>query len=185
MLPYIAQTYEVGRDLYYGAPYGATGTEEISVGHQYFVPLRIDNAITIKKIGIEPTATVSSAVVRAGVYKDAGLYFAKPGELLADFGTITASAAAFNETDGTVTLEVDKPGVYWFAFAGQTAAPTVRSSSAFPSPVVVPVGTSEPSAQVCGLGYRQTGVTGAFAAVARTTNLTGVAEVPWFYFQVD
>lgn len=185
-LPYTRNSVRVGADIYYATEVGVTGTEAITAGTQYFIPFRFDNKCSIKKIGFECTATVASAVARLGVYRDAGLYHARPGDLIAEAtGTVAASAAAFNEGDFTAA-SITKPGLYWLSLAMQTANGTVRTSSAVrQAGVLLPLTTTEPAAQAVGCGYTQTSITGALANVSAAASLTGVGEVPWLYILID
>jgi hypothetical protein len=185
-LPYTRNSVRVGADIYYATEVGVTGTETVTAGTQYFVPFRFDNKCQINKVGFECTATVASAVARLGIYKDAGLYFPRPAELIAEAtGTVAASAAAFNEGDFTSAV-ISKPGLYWLSFAMQTANGTIRTSSGVrQAGVLLPLTTTEPAAQLVGCGYTQTSITSALASVSASATLTGVGEVPWLYFQVN
>lgn len=185
-IPYTRNSVRVGADIYYATEVGVTGTEAITAGTQYFVPFRFDNKCVINKVGFECTATVATAVARLGIYKDAGLYHPRPGELIAEAtGTVAASAAAFNEGDFT-SATISKPGLYWLSLAMQTANGTVRTSSAVrQAGILLPLTTTEPAAQAVGCGYTQTSVTSALANVATTASLVGVGEVPWLYFQIN
>lgn len=189
-LPYTRQSHRVGADIYYATQVGVTGTEAVTAGTQYFIPYRFDNKVTIKKLGFECTATVATAVARLGIYSDAGLYFPRPGDLIAEddgAGTISAAAAAFNEGVFTTNvLRITKPGLYWLSIAIQTANGTVRTSSGVrQAGIPIPLTTTEPAAQAVGCGYTRTSVTSALSNVATTTTLTGVSEVPWLYFMID
>ncbi len=188
MLPYQQQTHRVGADIYYATEVGVTGTEAVTAGTQYFIPYRFDNKVTITKIGFECTATVATAVARLGVYKDAGLYYPRPGDLVAaGDSTVDAASAAFNEAAfSTNVLTISKPGLYWLSIAVQVANGTVRTSSGIrQAGIPIPLTTTEPAAQAVGCGYTKTGTTGALADVTTSTTLTGVSEVPWLYFLVD
>ncbi len=189
-LPYTRNNVRVGADIYYATEVGVTGTEAVTAGTQYFVPFRFDNKCTINKLGFECTATVANAVARLGVYKDAGLYHPRPGELIAEddgAGTVSAAAAAFNE-GVFVTNEcvIRKPGLYWLSIAIQTANGTVRTSSGIrQAGILLPLTTTEPAAQAVGCGYTKASVTSALANVANSDSLTGVGEVPWLYLQIN
>lgn len=189
-IPHTRNSLQVGADIYYATEVGVTGTEAVTAGTQYFVPFRIDNKVTIKRIGFECTATVATAVARLGFYKDAGLYYPRPGELVAEddgAGTVSAAAAAFNEgVFSTNVLRVSKPGLYWLSIAIQTANGTVRTSSGVrQAGIHIPLTTTEPAAQAVGCGYTKTGTTAALANVTSSTTLTGVSEVPWLYVLID
>ena len=187
-LPYLNTPVETGSNLYYATQVGVTGTEAVTIGHQYFVPFRFDNKATILNIGVEATATVANAVARIGVYKSTSLNGPRPGELITEGdSTVAVAAAAFQEVAfSTNALVIPKPGLYWLSVAVQVAAGTLRTSSAVEQAGVhIPVSASEPSAQGVGCGYRQASITSALADVGAAVELESVTEVPWIYFQVD
>lgn len=187
MLPYVQKTYKVGNDEYYALPVGVTGTEALTTGREYFLPIRIDNEITIKTIGVEATATAAGAIARVGLYKDAGLYFPRPGALIAEAdATVSVAAAGFEEgAFATHVLRVSEAGLYWLAIVNQTAAATVRTLSGVELDARIPFGTAEPAAQSVAVGYYKAGVTGALGDVAVADTLVPVVEAPWLYFKVD
>jgi len=172
--------------LYYQLPLGviSAGVAQ-TLQLQHFIPVRFDNKGVIKTVGCSVSGTVASAVSRVGVYKDAGKYAPRPGELIAQVSAAFATAA-LGAPEGTVNAAITKPGLYWLSFAMQTANGTIRTSSGVrQAGVLLPLTTTEPAAQLVGCGYTQTSITSALASVSATATLTGVGEVPWLYFQVN
>lgn len=187
MIPYNQQTYRVGGDYWYHATgVGTSAATALSTGVQYFIPVRIDNELVIKSIGVEATATAATAVAQVGVYKDAGLHYPRPGALIAQVGTnVSVAAAAFAESS-TATATISSPGLYWFSIVNQTAAATVRTFSLVRPVVPLFLGTTEPAAVGVTVAYSQASITAAaLADVSASATLTGQVVAPWLYFQVD
>jgi hypothetical protein len=187
MIPYDQQTYRVGGDYWYHATgVGTSAATALSTGVQYFIPVRIDNEITIKSIGVEATATAATAVAQIGVYKDAGKHYPRPGELITQVGTnVNVAAAAFAESS-TAECDITSPGLYWFSIVNQTAAATVRTFSLVKPCVPLALGTTEPAAVGVTVAYTISSITAAaLVDVSATATLAGVTLAPWLYMQVD
>lgn len=189
-LPYTQRGYRLGTSaapLYHNMPVGvaAAGVTQ-TTGRQFFIPIRIDNKLTIKTIGTHATSTVSNAVARVGIYKDAGQYYARPGELIGEASsTISVAAAAYVE--GTLTAAagaVKKPGLYWLSIVTQTAAGTLDHATMIEPVVPLSFGTTAPAAVSPVGALYQASITGAMADVSSTATLVGSVSWPWLFFSV-
>ena len=186
-LPYTRSARKTGADEYYTMPVGTSAATALTTGRQYFVPVRIDSVCGIKKLGVEPTATAATAIGRVSVYKDAGLAYPRPGELIKETAaTIDLSAAGFIEGTFTSNASITKPGIYWLSLVNQTAAATVRTSSLVENGgVALQFGTTKPAAaSVIGSLYLAS-ITGAVADVSVSATLVPSAFSPWFYYVID
>jgi len=189
-LPYLRQARNVAATAatsrYYTMPLGVTSVVTQTTGKQFWIPVRFDNKCIIDNIGVHPTSTVSGAVSRVGIYKDAGLFHPRPGDLIGEASsTISTAAAAYVE--GTLTAAngaIPKPGLYWLSIVTQTAAATLDSAGAIDHGIPLDFGTTAPSAVGTIGAYSVTGITGALANVANTTALVGNTAWPWLYYSV-
>lgn len=138
-----------------------TGTLRVS-------PWLVTRPLTIDRLGAEVT-TVGDAgsKVRLGIYGDTGNAY--PGALLLDAGQIAGDSATVQQL--TVSL-VMTPGLYWIGGVVQTVTttqPTVRTTTSWVPPVVIPLGTTLPTSNVSVIGLFQTSVTGALPSTFSTT----------------
>jgi hypothetical protein len=163
-LPYLAMVSQ----SYYRPQgnYGSVNTVVTAV--QYFTLLYVPYRTTLDRIGMRTSATSYSGtgISRLGIYaNNNGL----PSTLIADYGTITSTAASTNyEININETLNA---GLYWLSFAQQTAPTSggwlgVLTAAAQQNYQGLPVSLT--SAQSALTGYQQSGITTAFA------NVTGV-----------
>jgi len=190
-LPYLRQARNVAATAatarYYTMPLGviSAGVAQ-TTGKQFWIPVRFDNKCIVNKIGVRATSTVSGSVSRVGIYKDAGLFHPRPGDLIGEASaTLNTAAAAYVE--GTLTAAngaVTKPGLYWLSIVTQTAAGTLDSASAIDSGIPLDFGTTAPAAVGTVGAYSVLLVTGALASVANTTALTANTVWPWLYYSV-
>lgn len=88
----------------------------------------IGKACTVASLNLElVSGTGSSAVIRLGLYDDAGVN-GQPGHLIGDAGTITNGAVGFrNANFGGTPLVISNPGLYWLCAKTDTAAGTWRA----------------------------------------------------------
>lgn len=142
----------VGR--YAVPPTGQTNTA-VALNSLRAYPVQIRRRTTLDRIGISVTTGQASGVVRLGAFRDDGS--GRPGALIADFGTVDASATATPTITINQTLE---PGRVWLAGVSQGSAspPTVQvNNGALPG--ITAASISEAAANLN--GYEMTGVTGA------------------------
>lgn len=130
-----------------------------------YIPVWFGRACTLDRVGVSQSTTGgASSVMRLGLYTPdptTGL----PGEVLADFGTVTGNGDGYREI--TISQAVDA-GLHWQCIAAQgTGSPTVRASASVPHGQVFGDTTSTEfnlgNAVYC---PSQTGVSGAFATAS-------------------
>jgi len=136
---------------------GATGN-----GTMRTTPFYVPRALTLSRITAEVTAAGDAAsVVRLGIYADDGNGY--PGALVLDAGTIPGNVTGAAEI---IINQALSPGLYHIATVVQgvtTTQPTLRTINAVTAPAVS-YGTALPGGGTWGVGYKQTGVTGALPA---------------------
>jgi hypothetical protein len=110
----------------------APGTSAFTAGRLLFVPIWVDAAWSIDRVGFYLSTVAASSSVRIGIY-NAGSNGA-PGSLLVDFGTV-ATAVGTGEKTITVSQTL-QPGMYWLAMAAQGGNPTLYRY--WVSPVGIP-----------------------------------------------
>lgn len=160
--------------------FSATTSASLGINVLRVAPMRLGNAITISRIGIETTASgEAGGVIRIAIYADNG--FGYPGRLVADFGTVPGDAVAVSEITTSTLLT---PGTYWVGTVNQnvtTSQPTIRSlgttngvsTELIPFTASVTPGTNAAPS----IGYAALGVTGAAPSVwPASVNLTGVVS---------
>lgn len=190
MLQYTQKTRQLGTSSspnYHELPVGtiSAGATQ-TTGRQFFIPIRIDQKLTIGKIGCHATSTVATAVARVGVYKDAGLAYPRPGVLVGEAAsTLDVSAAGYPEgTLTTTTGAVARPGLVWLSIVTQTAAATLDACTNVENAVPLNFGTTKPAAVGTVGAYYKAGVTGALADVGATDTLVGAVVSPWLFYAV-
>lgn len=189
-LPYATKSFRLGTSaapLYHNLPVGvmAAGVAQ-TLQRQFFIPIRIDNKLTIKTIGCHATSTVATAVSRVGVYKDAGKYYARPGELIGEASS-TISTAAAGYPEGTLSSTaglIKKPGLYWLSIVTQTAQGTLDHATMIDPIVPLSFGTTAPAAVSPVGALYQASISGAMADVSSTATLVGSVSWPWLFFSV-
>lgn len=188
MLQYTQRTYRVGSDEWYTLPLGTSTTLTTTLQRQFFIPIRIDNKLAIKSLGLEITTGGASSVFRYGIYNDAGKYAARPGTLIAEAtATVTGASTGFIDNPFTVANSVvRRPGLYWLSVVNQSGtAAVVRAASNVESDARLSFGTTEPAAAGTVGAVYLASVSGAMADVSATASLVGAVSWPWLYFQVD
>lgn len=143
-----------------GIPY-IRSSKAVTINAMYLLPFAILADATLTQIAFEVSGAVATALARTGIYAASASTLLPTGSPIVDNGTIDAS------TTGTKTVSLSQAltaGVYWLAFVGQTAAPTVRHMAGV-SPFVA--NATFPSGS--GTGWNnalvQTGVSGALPSI--------------------
>lgn len=137
---------------------GATG------GHLRFVPVLIAEDMTIDRIGLEVTTASAGATIRLGLYEDnAGA----PGDLIADFGTV--SGAAVGVVEATISQALTKGRVFAAWVPSNNSMNFRRVSNGWN--LLQYTATQADAVDPSGVHWLQTGVTGALPATA-TASLT-------------
>ncbi|MGI5245428.1 right-handed parallel beta-helix repeat-containing protein [Dactylosporangium sp. CA-139066] len=109
---------------YYIAPGGTRATIAMAQSVEYAVPVYISQPGVITKLGCEVTAVgAAGTVVRLGVRANTG---GLPGAPLGEV-TVAGDATSPNGVEGTVSIAIPRPGLYWFTAVSQGGAATVRS----------------------------------------------------------
>lgn len=151
---------------------GAPGSSALTNQRLCAAPIRIEQATTIDRIGLEVTGAGSAgSVIRLGIYADAGGY---PGILIHDAGTIDGTSATYQEKTIAFTLQ---PGVYWLAACAQGSPTPTNPSSRLHVGAAAPIGWST-AATISGAlenGYIRDTVTGALPTPFTPTSVTASA----------
>ena len=152
---------------YYWLPNGCRNTvNTLGVGTLRVCPFWVPNAITLNRLGGEVTLTGDAgSKIRLGIYNDDGT--GRPGALVLDAGQIAGDSVAVQQLTINQALA---SGLYWIGGAVQAVTvtqPTVRcnvpsaGASATGYWPISDAGTAIPGAGATGIGFAQTGVTGA------------------------
>ena len=163
------------RNLYYRASTAGTAAFTAIENQTDYTPIWLPDC-TLDRIACRTSASFASgpATVRLGIYQNAADN--KPGNLLLDAGTVSATAAntAFEITISQVITE----GIYWLAFNTQSTAGTNsffgRNNNLGNANPLIGAGESSPNANLIA-GFTQSGVTGAFANAGTLTAAVSVA----------
>jgi len=169
-----------GSAFVHSATGAAAGSNVLSVGLVYAIPMFIPATAVYSSCGVIRTASVVGGTERLGVYSDGGGY---PLSLLADWGnTVVASATGqigFKQiTPGTSTSL--SAGWVWLACCPQGAANTIFSTVGTSTGAPVVLGTTVPSASGMTMGYSGPSTTGQLPASWGGT-FTECAVVPLVY----
>ena len=166
---------------YITAPHANRATLVTTLNRMYVIPIFLNHSITIASLACEATATVSTAVVRLGVYADLDGFGSGPGALLYGGGT-QAAATATNVEDTSAAGTVLGAGWNWLAVVGQTAAPTLRSSNAWTHTPAISTLAGVVGANL-GIFYLKSAVSGAlpspFSAIGENSASAG-PPIVWF-----
>jgi hypothetical protein len=135
----------------------------------YLIPFYLMIGATLTSISFEVSGAIALAVVRLGIYGSDATTMLPTGAAVADYGTTIAA------TTGTKTAAVSTaltPGLWWLAFVGQVAAPTVRQCTGW-TPYVA--SATFPSGSGVGWDncYVQTGVSGALPTIGSLADSDG------------
>lgn len=143
----------------------ARASTTMTLNLMHLIPFAIIKDATLTLVTFEVTANVATAVARAGIYAADPSTFLPTGSPVVDYGTV--SAATIGTPDFTVSTGLTA-GVWYLAFVGQTAAPTLRFGSGF-TPYVQRAGF--PSGTDAGWhnSWIQSGVSGALPAIGALT----------------
>lgn len=140
----------------YGVPPHVTRTTAApAVDAAYYVPFRVNRAVTISSLGVESTVGVAASTARIGIYADAA-GFNTPGALLAQTGDLATTGTGMVEAAVSIPLT---PGLYWTAVLAHstTVAATLRASGTYAENIAAS------SANIIGTnpraGLSQTGLT--------------------------
>jgi hypothetical protein len=114
-IDYVAGKY------YQAISYGGTTATAMVLNELRFAAIMIQRLHTFKSFAVDVTTGVATAVIRCGIYSDAG---GIPGARLKEFGSlIDASTSGQKEIVEDTLLN---PGIYWLASVAQVAAPTLN-----------------------------------------------------------
>ncbi len=129
-----------------------TAVEDVT----YYIPFFVNESTTFDRIACRTHSAFSgTATVRLGVYNQAN---GGPDTVAFDAGTVSCTAASTNyEITISQTLGA---GVYWLAFNSQSNATTNRFRS---TSTGYYQGLQGAALDAAGVGFSQTGVSGAFA----------------------
>lgn len=146
----------------------ARSSKTATLNAMYLMPFVLLSGATLSSIAFEVTANIATAVARLGIYASSASNL-PTGAAVADYGTTAA------DTTGTKTAAVSTvlaAGLYWLAFVGQTAAPTVRQCTGW-----TPYVASATFPAGSGVGwdncYVQTSVTGALPSIGTIVDSDG------------
>jgi hypothetical protein len=155
---------------------GTTSSYAAAANTLYAVPFIPATSDSVDRLGIGiSVAGGSGSVVRMGIYADNGDY--KPGSLLGDYGTASATTVAYAETATNGSPVALTTGtLYWLAFASQGSPatnPSVRAITGV-SPLIV-----TPNSDYTGcMGYDQGSISGSLpSSWGSTYNVA--PTVPW------
>jgi hypothetical protein len=155
-----------------------TATEDVT----YFSPVYLP-ACTLDRIGANSANTFSgSSTVRLGIYNNGTNNL--PTTVLLDAGTLNFTNPGDN-LEITISQTISA-GIYWLAFNSQTAASTNAYLGANGSTTVYSeiIGYAATAANGnANIGYRETGITGAFATVGTLTNTAN--NIPDVYVRIS
>ena len=151
------------------------GTAALNV--TYYLPIVIPNSITLDRISCTTSTTFAgTGVVRLGIYNIDGTGL--PSTVLLDAGTVSVTASS---TNYAITIsQAMTPGIYYLAACLQTSATTngFVGQTALYAPAMPQENTTPTGVSI--YGYRQTGVTGAFATAATTGPIVSSANITPF-----
>lgn len=101
------------------------GTLVMTQNRMFYVPLWLDRALTLNRIGVGVTTAAAGSTLRLGAYtavNDA------PDTLVADYGTVSAATTG----DKEITISQALPaGLTWLAIVAQGGTPTIYMSTPF------------------------------------------------------
>lgn len=166
---------------------GSRNTQTMTVNKAWAYRFEVTEEIAVlTAIGVEvTTGGAAGSVVRAGVRGDGG---GKPGNLIADLGTVATTGTGDKEITGFVPL---RRGWYWAEVVAQTAAPTVRgyglsSAMVAAAPPVMYDTSGSGGGTSSAVGVYVTGITGALASQypAGEKINTGATPYAWAKFSV-
>lgn len=117
---------------------------------------------TMDRIGVDvTTAGGAGAIVRCGIYDDAG---GTPGGRIAEASS-TADATTTGIKDLTISAVIPINGPYWFAVVSQVSACSIQGGPSWTT-WRSPLGTSAVGGTTAFVGKRQAGVSGALPSSA-------------------
>ena len=99
-----AQTYQTGLGI------SSTNNIICGGGRLVFWPVMFAYSGSLDLVGIKVQAANTATLIRLGLYADGGR---KPGDLICDFGTVSATSAGYKEI--VCEQEVAANTLYWFA----------------------------------------------------------------------
>lgn len=154
-------------------PTGGTVTTRSSktapANTMYLIPFALLSAATLTSIAFEVTANIATALARLGIYTADATTLLPSGAPLVDFGTFTADTITTRQCTVSQALTA---GVWWLAFVGQTAAPTVRQCAGW-SPYVASATFPAGSGVGWDNCYVQTAVSGALPSIGALADSDG------------
>lgn len=179
--------HRLGNAEWYTVP-GPVSTLLLTDQQQLFVPYYFAEQVTLDRVGVEVTTggTAASSVIRVGIYKDAGLNYARPGELQVDLGTLDGNPVAFTSITPSSSLVI-KQGLVWFSVCQQANPATKSTIRTVTSPTVPFINLSHgttAAAATQAVAYAKASTSGAFADVTSATTLTTVSAGPRVQFRI-
>lgn len=164
-----------GQQFVAGLPYGPDGpisVTSIGNGNMSLVPYRIESAHTWAGMSCHVTVAGSAgASYRLGIYADAG---GQPGALVADLGTVVATATGIVTATGAFTTP---PGWYWLAQVLQGTPSSAPTAVGFASGLAAGSPLSSTN-YTQGCGWHVNGITGALPTPLTGAQQTTLAFAP-------
>jgi hypothetical protein len=144
---------------YYTTP-ASNSSVAATLNLAYFIPLIVPTVTTFDRIAVRTGGTFSgSGVARLAIYNDTN---GQPSTLVVGFGTVSLIAAN-SPYEITISQTLDA-GVYWLAFAMQTAATNNNMRTSTTS--YLQVGAANTTGNGQAIGWTQSGVSSFFASPA-------------------
>lgn len=166
---------------YLQPPNWASGNKLTTLNTIYYYPVDIPEECWVTGFAVSTTSAVANAAVRCGIY-DQDHTQAKPGGIIAELGTLACATSNVFSSPASSYVRL-RPGRYWLAIKGETAAPNLRGialgqqQSMFIDTLV--------SGASPNVGYIQaTGGAGALPSSATPTENTGNGAQPTFLLQL-
>lgn len=152
-------------------------TASATLNQTTYAPIFIPSAMSLDRISfMTGTSFAGTSSVRIGIYENTN---AKPGNLLLDAGTVSATVS---DTFYSVTIDhtISTAGIYWMAMNMQST-PTTNSfrrtsATASPSPIINFPSLINGNSFVY-QGYTESSVSGAFSNAGTLTLSTNVGVV--------
>lgn len=145
---------------------GNLGSTTPTLNEQWAVPFLVPITTTFDRIGLEVLSATATSVIRLGIYNDNGNGF--PSTVVLDAGTINGNSATFQ----TITISQQlTAGLYWVSCCPQTATTSIRTFTAIS---LGDVNFTNYGGNAF-MGFKQSGISGAFASWGAESALTAAA----------
>jgi hypothetical protein len=173
----------ISGNYYFPYSQGTSSTSNtLGTGTLRVTPVLFSTAFTIVRLGSEITATGDvGSKLRLGIYADNGSGY--PSTLVLDAGQIAGDSATVQELTVSKALTA---GIYWIGAVVQsvtTTQPTVRTANIMHPNVLVPLGTTIPSAGAAGASLGTGSITGALPGTF-PAGATGGGQVARLFYKI-